>query len=169
MKQLRTINSLIERVFLAVAALLFAAFIATIFFQVLARNYIRISVTWTDEVALMCFVWSVFLGAAVAVRRRVHYVVDILPPSFVTPTNLLRLFGAVMCLPVVYVLVVHGFTYTNMGWRRSFVSLDMPLAYIFSAIPVSGVAMVLFSVEVILDDWRNLREGVPPEPPAEPL
>ena len=159
---MRLINDWIERLFMFVASSLFAVFIACIFFQVVARNYLRISVGWTDEVALMCFVWSVFLGAAVALRRRVHYVVDILPPSRVTATNALRLFGAIACLPVIYVLVVHGYLYADMGWRRSSVSLRLPLAYIFGAIPISGVAMALFSVEVIREDIRRLRAGTPP-------
>ena len=159
---MRLINDWIERLFMFVASTLFALFIACIFFQVVARNYLRISVGWTDEVALMCFVWSVFLGAAVALRRRVHYVVDILPPGYVNATNALRLFGAIACLPVIYVLVVHGYTYADMGWRRSSVSLRLPLFYIFAAIPVSGVAMVLFSAEVILEDIRRLRAHTPP-------
>jgi hypothetical protein len=91
---MQAINDLVERVFMIVAGVLFAIFIATIFYQVLARNYLSISVNWTDEVALLCFVWSVFLGAAVAVRRRAHYVVELLPEGFITANNALRVNGA---------------------------------------------------------------------------
>ncbi|WP_209428338.1 TRAP transporter small permease [Pararhodobacter sp. SW119] len=164
---MRLLNDIVERAFMVVAGSLFAIFIACIFYQVIARNYLRISVGWTDEVALMCFVWSVFLGAAVAVRRQVHYVVDILPARFVTATNTLKLFGTLACIPVIYVLVVHGYTYTGMGWRRLSVSLGLPLAYVFAAIPVAGVAMVLFLAEVIGDDIRRLRAGTPPPPSDE--
>jgi TRAP-type C4-dicarboxylate transport system permease small subunit len=115
----------------------------------------------------MCFVWSVFLGAAVAVRRRAHYVIDILPASWVNATNALRLFGALACLPVIYVLLVHGYVFSGMGWRRASVSLQLPLAYIFAAIPISAVAMILFSIEVILDDIRQLRSGEPAPRPIE--
>lgn len=156
---MRTLNTLIERVFMLVASTLFAVFIASIFFQVLARSVLAMSVSWTDEVALMCFVWAVFLGAAVALRRGAHYVVDILPERYVTASNVLRLFGSIACLPVIYVLVVHGQIYADMGWRRSSIALDVPLFYIFIAIPISGVAMLLFSLEVILDDIRRLRSG----------
>lgn len=61
----RGLNTLIERVFMLAAGTLFAVFVATIFHQVLARNLVMVSARRTDEVALMCFVWSVFLGAAV--------------------------------------------------------------------------------------------------------
>ena len=164
---LRGLNTLIERTFMVVAGTLFAIFIVTIFYQVLARNVLTVSARWTDEVALMCFVWSVFLGAAVALRCRVHYVVELFPPSWVTTSNALRLFGALACLPVIWVLVVHGQVFTGMGWRRSSVALQLPLAWVFMAIPISGVAMALFSLEVILDDVRHLYRGTTPARPVE--
>ncbi|MDD7972358.1 TRAP transporter small permease [Roseinatronobacter alkalisoli] len=169
MNTLRAVNSMIEQVFMLIAGSLFAVFIATIFYQVLARNWLVISVGWTDEIALMCFVWSVFLGAAVALRRRVHYVVEILPDTWVNSTNALRLFGALACIPVIYVLVFNGYILTGMGWRRASVALRLPLAWIFMSIPVAGVAMALFSVEVILDDIRRFRSGQPAEHPPEDL
>jgi len=158
---MRTLNTLLERVMIFVANCLFAIFISAILYQVVARNYLMISVNWTDEVALFCFVWSVFFGAAVAFRRGVHYVVEILPHRFITLNNILRLFGSLACLPVIYVLVVHGQIFAEMGWRRSSVALQMPMVYAFAAIPISGVAMALFAIEVIRDDFRRLRTRTP--------
>lgn len=156
---MKRLNDIVERLFLGVATVLFAAFIAVILFQVLARSALRISVVWSDEVALFCFVWSVFLGAAVALRRRVHYVVEILPERWATANGALRLFASVASVAFVYVLVTGGWTFTGMGWRRLSVATDMPLAWVFAAIPTSGAAMLLFSVEVILGDVQALRRG----------
>ncbi len=159
---MRRINDLIEWVFINTAALLFAVFIGSIIWQVAARSIFSWSVRWTDEVALMCFVWSVFLGAAVALRRGAHYVVDILSPERVLASNLLKLFGSLACLPIIWILITHGQIYADMGWRRASLALEMPLFWIFLAIPVSGVAMAIFSVEVIWDDIRRLISGTPP-------
>lgn len=156
---MRRINDLIERLFMVVAGSLFAIFIVTILYQVVARNYLKISVAWSDEIAMACFIWSVFLGAAVALRRRQHYVIELLPKHFVTTNRALRLFGGLACLPLVYVLVVHGQVLTDMGWNRRSVSLGTPMAYVFMAMPISGVAMLLFSLEVLREDFRALRTG----------
>jgi TRAP-type C4-dicarboxylate transport system permease small subunit len=156
---MRLLNDVLHRLFLVLGGTLFAVFIAVIFYQVVARNYLKVSAVWTDEVALVCFVWSVFLGAAVALRKRVHYVVEILPQRFVTANNALRLFASVLMLAFVYVLVVHGWTYTTMGMRRFSVSTGIPLAYVFAAIPVSGIAMVSFSIENIIEDIRAVASG----------
>ena len=159
---LRRINDIIEWVFISVATLLFAVFIVSIVWQVTARSLLSWSVRWTDEVAMMCFIWSVFLGSAVALRRGVHYVVDLVGPERVLISNLLRLFGSLAALPVIWVLIVYGQIYADMGWRRGSMALEIPMFYVFVAIPISGAAMALFSVEVIIEDVRRLLANKPP-------
>ncbi|WP_249977959.1 TRAP transporter small permease [Vreelandella olivaria] len=156
---MRKINDVLEWLLTFVAGLLFAAFILTVLYQVVARNYLKISVSWTDEVAMACFIWSVFIGAAVALRRRKHYVVDAFPSNFVMTQRVLRLFGSLACLPVIYVLIVHGNVLVDMGWNRRSVALGTPMAYVFAAIPVAGIAMLLFSIETIREDIARLRSG----------
>jgi len=159
---LRRINNAIEMVLLNAAAVLFALFIALVFLQVIARNYLKLSLLWIDEVALLCFVWSVLFGAAVAVRRRLHYVVEVLPPSFVRINLILQLVAAILCLGLIYVMIVPGYTFADMGWRRASIALRMPLFYLFISFPIAGIAMAVFSLEVILDDMRTLRRGEAP-------
>ncbi|MCC5900823.1 MAG: TRAP transporter small permease [Halomonas sp.] len=156
---MRKINDLLEKLLTFIAGSLFAAFILTVLYQVVARNYLKISVSWTDEVAMACFIWAVFIGAAIALRKRKHYVVDVFPPSFVMTQRVLRLFGSLACLPVIYVLIVHGNVLVDMGWNRRSVALGTPMAYVFAAIPVAGIAMLLFSIETIRDDIAMLRAG----------
>lgn len=156
---MRAINDVLEKVLTFIAGSLFAAFILTVLYQVIARNYLKISVSWTDEVAMACFVWSVFIGAAIALRKRKHYVVDVFPSRYVMIQRSLRLFGSLACLPVIYVLIVNGNVLVDMGWSRRSVSLGTPMAYIFAAMPVAGIAMLLFSIETIREDVRMLRAG----------
>ncbi|MCF3936250.1 TRAP transporter small permease [Acuticoccus sp. M5D2P5] len=161
---LKRVNDAIEAVLLNIAALLFVLFIAIVFLQVVARNYLQISLLWTDEVALLCFVWTVLLGAAVAVRKRLHYVVEVLPASFVRANRGLQLFAGLACLVLIYVMIVPGYGLAEMGWRRYSISLRMPLYYLFLSFPVAGVAMALFTVEVFLEDVRAFRSGTAPAP-----
>lgn len=156
---MRIINNVLEKILMFLAGLLFAAFILTVLYQVVARNYLKISVSWTDEVAMACFIWSVFIGAAIALRKRRHYVVDVFPSRFLITQRVLRLFGSLACLPVVYVLIVHGNVLVDMGWNRRSVALGTPMAYIFAAMPVAGIAMLLFSIETIREDMMMLRAG----------
>src|SRR5258705_5200901 len=57
---------------------------ADVFLGVFSRYVIGRTFTWYDEIARLLFVWIVFLGAAVGVRRgahfRLHLLVDRFPP-----------------------------------------------------------------------------------------
>ena len=46
--------------------------------QVLFRYALRISVPWTEELARILFITTMFLGIAIAIRKREHIVVDFL-------------------------------------------------------------------------------------------
>ena len=63
--------------------LLLSAFVAVVFLQVISRNFLKVSMDWTSEVALLTFVWSVMSGAAVALSMRRHYMVDLIPVRYV--------------------------------------------------------------------------------------
>ncbi|HEV8225530.1 MAG TPA: TRAP transporter small permease subunit, partial [Methylomirabilota bacterium] len=46
---------------------------ADVFLGVFSRYVLRSTFTWYDEIARLLFVWIVFLGAAVGVRRSGHF------------------------------------------------------------------------------------------------
>jgi TRAP-type C4-dicarboxylate transport system permease small subunit len=48
---------------------LMVALVVDVFLGVFSRYVLHATFQWYDEVARLCFVWMVFLGAAVAVRR----------------------------------------------------------------------------------------------------
>src|SRR5262249_50263492 len=52
---------------------------------VFSRYVMQATFRWYDEVARLCFVWIIFLGAGIAVRRRLHFrmhlVIDRLVPG----------------------------------------------------------------------------------------
>ena len=153
---LKKLNDGIERIIAGASFVLLSAFIVVVFLQVLARNYLKISLIWTDEVAVMAFVWSVFLGAAVAVRRGKHYVVEVLPAMFARTNALLNVFADLVILFFVYVMVRYGTRFTVMGLSRFSTAIMIPRFYYFVAVPLSGVVMVLFQVEVLIADVATL-------------
>lgn len=147
------LNSAIERVLQIAAGLLFVTFIVTILFQVVARNFIAMSFVWTDEIAMFCFIWSVFLGAAIGYRHGLHYVVEVFPETWVRTNRALALVALVLGFPLIWVLATSGWDYAQMGWRRYSFSLGFPLFYQNVAVALSGAAMILFTLEIL---WRDV-------------
>lgn len=160
---MKRLNDFIEKVFLILGVFLLSVFILAVFLQVVARNYLHLPFIWTDEVAVMSFIWSVFLGAAVAVRRKRHYTVELFPPHWKRVNTILDTVSDLACLFFMYVMITYGYTFTYMGLSRFSTAVGIPKAYFFLAIPVAGVAMFIFSIELIYRDirqlWYTLRGG----------
>ena len=84
---------------------LMVALVVDVFLGVFSRYVLHATFQWYDEVARLCFVWMVFLGAAVAVRRgahfRLHLLIDRFGPRLRRATDLgvalvVLLFGVVL-------------------------------------------------------------------------
>lgn len=160
MESLRRLNDFLCFVLTKCCLVLLLIFTGVVIFQVLARNYILISVPWTDEVALILFVWSVFLGAAVALRKRMHYIVDLFPPSWKRTNSFLDLLSSFLVLGVVLVLTYGGGVFTHMGLMRRFSSILVTQSWLFVSMPVAGVCMLLFSIENIAGDFTRFKNAL---------
>ena len=78
----KVFSDLIEKVCEGIGTLSVAAFVVIISLQVVCRNFLKIPMVWANDISVVCFVWAVFLGSAIAVRHRAHYVLAFLPDRF---------------------------------------------------------------------------------------
>lgn len=87
-------------------ALLLAIMLGSIGLSVFCRYVLKMPLSWTEEVVLLCMVWVVFLGASMATKHKEHIVIDILltvfPQRLVRAMEILTLsvVGAVLALLV---------------------------------------------------------------------
>lgn len=129
----------------------FAGLIVTVALQVLARNVLLVPMIWTGDVAQLLFAWLIFIGAALGVRKGVHYTVDVLPmhSPFVRAATFWISFAA--GLGVVYLLVWHGWTLASIRASGTVQSLGISRFWMFAPFPVSGALMLLFLIDAALD------------------
>lgn len=158
MNTIRKINTTLDLVLKNICILLLLIFTLIVLLQILTRNYIKVPMAWTAEVALFCFLWSVYLGAAVAVRSRQHYVVELLPTTFVRTKAIMTTFSDIAIFSLILVLICGGIKFTQMGFYRFLVSLPLSMAWLFVAIPISGMVMFLFGIENVVDDVNKLKK-----------
>ena len=134
---------------------LMVALVVDVFLGVFSRYVLHATFQWYDEVARLCFVWMVFLGAAVAVRRgahfRLHLLIDRFGPRLRRATDvavvlLVLLFGAV--------LVAGGIAMYPVARRQVTDSLELSMLWFHGALPVGGALMIVFSLPQL---WRLLR------------
>jgi TRAP-type C4-dicarboxylate transport system permease small subunit len=126
-----------------------------LFLGVFSRYVMVRTFTWYDEIARGCFVWLTFLGAAVGVKRhahfRLHIVVDRLSPRLRQATVLL--FPLVVII-FAGVLIQQGLVFLELGKFQQTPVMGLPKTWIYVAIPIGGVLMILYSLGPL---WRAIR------------
>ena len=134
---------------------LMVVLVADVFLGVWSRYVLQATFQWYDEVARLCFVWMVFLGAASAVRRgahfRLHLLIDRFGPRLRRANDLL-----VGLLVVVFggVLVAGGVAMWPVARGQVSDSLELSMVWFYGALPVGGALMILFSLPQL---WRRAR------------
>lgn len=126
------------------AGAILAVMAAAVFIQVLLRFVGWAGIDGLDEVPRYLFVWLVMLGAAAAMHRGEHtallYFRDKLPPRARDVTIILVELAGIALLVVLiklaFVLVPNAQFQTSAG-------LGLPLGYVYAAVPVGAVLMVL--------------------------
>lgn len=122
---------------------------------VMARTFV-----WYDEVARACFIWLVFLGAAVAVKRGAHFglhmLVDAMPPYLKRAALLLTPLTVIVFSGVI---VVQGWSFTQHGSTQTTAVMAMPVSWIYAAMPIGGALMILYSLPVAWRTWRGAAGG----------
>lgn len=136
-------------------------FITTgVFIQVCLRYLFSLSFLWGEELSLFSFIWCVFLGAAIAVRRRTHFAFDLL-------VGLLRgraaagqrLLVDLIVLSLSVVILVQGYRFAILSIRRLSPALGITLFVPTLIIPISAAYMILATGVAVGKGFRRIVRG----------
>ncbi len=138
-----------------VSGILFFGLIGAVALQVIARNILSLPMLWTSDVAQLLFSWLIFVGAAIGLRQGAHYFVDLWPAGDSPARRAISWFGILVSVVVVFILVSNGWALSMARARGEIQSIGISRMWLYLPIPVSGVMMALFLVEIALKQWRG--------------
>lgn len=134
-------------------ALLMALMLLSVSWQVLSRYILGSPSSFTDELARYLLVWIGILGAAYATGKRMHLAIDLLPESLKGRSKYrLAIFINLLIIFFAFTTMVIGgcrlvfITYT-LGQTSA--SMQLPLAYIYTIIPISGLLILFYKIRDI--------------------
>lgn len=137
-----------------VAVLLFVALTIVVSLQVFTRFVVHRPMIWSEEVARFLFFWVVMLGAAMSVRNRRHFVIDLfgedaqkLGPR---ARRVLHVFPDLCIVAFSILLLVQGLDYVRMGALRTASNSQINMALVYAAIPVFAALSIVYSVANLL-------------------
>jgi TRAP-type C4-dicarboxylate transport system permease small subunit len=137
-----------ERALVTIVALMVASILLSVSAQILSRILGVAFLVWTDEVTRVAVVWLTFLGAAVGVRRKTHFVIDLFVgwlPAGIARGVRYGIWAAVVLS--VLVLVGIGWQLAEIGLQRVYPITRISQTWAWAAVPLGSALMLLFLVE----------------------
>lgn len=116
-------------------------------------------IQWTEELARFLMVWAALLGAALAFERRAHlgvdYFVGKLHPS--THKMVRTIVHLLVMAFAVLILIKGGATVVekSMESRQMTPALGIKKWIVYSVVPLSGVFVVIFTLQNLVADLRR--------------
>lgn len=133
--------------------------VIAVVWQVFTRYVLVSPSTYTDELARFLMIWLGLLGAAYVSGRNMHLAIDILPNKLKGKSRL-RLMVFIDLLIIVFattVLMVGGgrLVYITYILNQTSASLQIPLAYVYTVLPISGLLISYYKIENIRSMIKN--------------
>ena len=149
------INRILE-VFLVI---LMSVLVVDVLWQVASRYILSSPSSFTDELAGFLLIWVGVLGAAYVAGRKEHLAIDILiqRSSPARQRMLLYIIYSLIFLFALSVMVTGGVVlmYTRFALQVKSAALELPLGYVYSVLPVSGLIIMYYEVVHILQLKRT--------------
>ncbi|WP_340105651.1 TRAP transporter small permease [Rhodohalobacter sp. 8-1] len=136
-------------------AFLMALMLLSVVWQVFTRYIMGEASDFTDELARYLLIWIGTLGAAYISGQKMHLAIDLLPEKLSGKANyrlnvVISLFIMVFAL---FVMIIGGsrLVYITFTLDQASASLQIPLAYVYSILPISGLLIIYYKVLDIMN------------------
>ncbi|MDC6362160.1 MULTISPECIES: TRAP transporter small permease [Flavobacteriaceae] len=145
----------IDNVLGGALVIIMSAMVLNVLWQVFTRFVMGTPSSFTDELARYLMIWAGILGAAYVAGKDMHVAIDVLPQRFNKATQK-RLSTAVKVAVILFalsVMVIGGIrlVYITFVLEQLSPALQIPLAYVYLAIPISGLLIVYYKITDILN------------------
>ena len=143
---MKTIDGFVKVLACIVYTVLVGVTVAGVFFRYVLND----SLVWGEELGRYLFIWIVYIGAAIGVERGVHVNVDFvlvrLPPR---PRILVALTIELGILIFLLTILVYGIQFTRFGTGSYSLAMQIPMAWVYGALPLSALMMAFFTLRRI--------------------
>jgi TRAP-type C4-dicarboxylate transport system permease small subunit len=115
---------------------------------------------WLQQVTTAFFAWGVFIGMAAATRRNDHfYLTEITKRMTGGPRTAIEIVNRIIVLIVAVVIVWCGTQNALLDLGSFRMPSLVPLTLYTAIVPLAGVLVALFTVEQLINGWKNGFEG----------
>lgn len=134
--------------------LIMSLMVINVLWQVFSRFFLGEPSSFTDELARYLMIWIGILGAAYVAGKNKHVAIDVFPKRLSTKTQAKLLFAVriIIILFCLFAMVIGGFrlVYITHILDQYSPALQIPLAWVYMCIPISGLLIIYYKITDIL-------------------
>ena len=153
LERLKRVNAFASSVLLHAGAAGLVLMTAIIGWQVFGRFVLNSSPSWAEQAALTLMIWYVFFAAAAGVRLGFHIRILALESLLARRArHRMRLVAHLVVGACGIALAIWGTELVLRTWSHVIPTLGLPRGVAYLPLPLSGVLIAFFTVELILED-----------------
>lgn len=146
----------INRILKTALVLLMGLLLVDVCWQVFSRYVLQDPSSFTDELARYLLIWLSLLGTAYMVGEKEHIAINILSKKLSLIVQSIIINGAMLVFAV-SVMIIGGIylVITVLSLEQLSATLQIPMGYIYIAIPLSGILISFYSIVNISESFKN--------------
>ena len=155
---METLRKRLDKVLEFICCTLLALMTILVTWQVVSRYVLNNPSTVTEELVLFSFVWMGLLGGAYLFGKNEHMSMTFLfdKLSEKNQIKVIIFFELVIMAFAVFILVFGGWNMSKLSMGQLSSSLQIPMGYIYLALPLSGITTMIYNALNISDIIKEL-------------
>jgi len=144
----RTLLDYVAKIAELVMVSLATLMVILVSYQVFQRYVLHYTPPWSEELSVYLMIWFGIIGIAVGVRRNAHmalnFFADLMP---LRVQNTLTYVRYLLILIYCGFLTAEGIKMVDLTMSQRSPAMGMPVGFVYLALPVSMVLIILFTLE----------------------
>lgn len=148
-----TFRDKLDKTVAGLLVILLGIMVLNVTWQVVSRYVFQAPSSFTDELSRYMLIWLGMLGAAYVAGKNEHLAIDILPQKLTGKGKMrvLIFIHIVIVAFVIPVMILGGgnLVYITFVLEQKSATLQVPLAYVYAIIPLSGILILYYQISNI--------------------
>ncbi len=156
MRQVIKVIDYMNKIVGIILALMLAVMSILIIVQIFTRFVINYPLHWTEELARYLMIYSVFFGAALALRNNRLIAIEALAQAMSeSKQRILRIFIMAVSIIFFVILLVQGLEIIGVVKAQHSAGLGISMSIPYAAIPIGAGLMIVNAFAVILESIKK--------------
>lgn len=153
---MKSLDNILDKVLSLLSVLLYGGMTIVVLIQIAARYADNLTVSWTEEMTRLLFVFIIALGSGLSLKYGAYADVDILYERFPRPLQKVSyILNYVFILIFNVVAIVSGLNFIEVGKRALSPAMRIPMGYLHATIFIFGIVSAFYTVMKFIEFFKN--------------